>query len=195
MAGDLCQELFLRYTPLHLRGSIVGALNLVISNQALHATLLTESWRVCSTACTPLAHEQVTMRQRVKCVTDANGYALYFSRGAIPWNKDGVVRSYPTPWAEKPYLLHLGLQCYDRHFLTEYCKMGPTPLMVGTAPHTYMHSLCTVMCIKFPSISATSPYPAFKLINIVSEGNNDRLKCPGVIFDLYVSASGGAFTH
>lgn len=72
------------------------------------------------------------MRQRVKCVTDSAGYALYFSRGAIPGNKDGAVRSFPAPWADKPYLLHLGLQCYDRHFLTEYCKMPPTPLMVST---------------------------------------------------------------
>ena len=29
-----------------------------------------------------------------------------------------------------PYLLHLGLQCYDRHFLSEYCRMPATPLMV-----------------------------------------------------------------
>ena len=70
------------------------------------------------------------MRQRVKCVTDSAGYALYFSRGAIPWNKDGAVRSFPAPWEDKPYLLHLGLQCYDRNFLTEYCRMAPTPLMV-----------------------------------------------------------------
>lgn len=31
---------------------------------------------------------------------------------------------------ENPYLLHLGLQCYDRRFLAEYCRMPATPLMV-----------------------------------------------------------------
>ncbi len=46
----------------------------------------------CSTACTPLPHEEVTLRQRVKCVTDIQGYAIYFSRGVLPHNKDGVVR-------------------------------------------------------------------------------------------------------
>lgn len=127
---------------------------------AAYDTYLTLSWCVCSTACTPLAHEQVTMRQRVKCVTDANGYALYFSRGAIPWNKDGVVKSFPTPWVEKPYLLHLGLQCYDRHFLTEYCKMGPTPLMVGTAPHISMHLLCSTICVKSSSMLTSLSFPA-----------------------------------
>ena len=33
-------------------------------------------------------------------------------------------------WQEHPYLLHLGLQCYDRQFLSEYCRMPATPLMV-----------------------------------------------------------------
>ncbi len=42
-------------------------------------------------------------------------------------------RSYPTPWHEKPYLLHLGLQCYDRSFLREYCRLPPTPLQAGRA--------------------------------------------------------------
>jgi 3-deoxy-manno-octulosonate cytidylyltransferase (CMP-KDO synthetase) len=31
---------------------------------------------------------------------------------------------------DNPYLLHLGLQCYDRQFLSEYCRMPATPLMV-----------------------------------------------------------------
>ena len=35
------------------------------------------------------------------------------------------------PFEDLPYLLHLGLQCYDRAFLTRYCRMPPTPLMVG----------------------------------------------------------------
>lgn len=42
-------------------------------------------------------------------------------------------RSYPTPWHEKPYLLHLGLQCYDRAFLRQYCRLPPTPLQAGRA--------------------------------------------------------------
>ncbi|PRW32681.1 3-deoxy-manno-octulosonate mitochondrial isoform A [Chlorella sorokiniana] len=85
---------------------------------------------VYSTACTPLAHKEVPLRQRVKCITDQNGYAIYFSRGVLPSNKDGEVRSYPTPFQEKPYLLHLGLQCYDRQFLRHYCRMPPTPLQM-----------------------------------------------------------------
>lgn len=85
---------------------------------------------VYSTACTPLGHEEVPLRQRVKCVTDNNGYAIYFSRGVIPHNKEGTIKPYPMPFQERPYLLHLGLQCYDRGFLEDYCKMAPTPLML-----------------------------------------------------------------
>ena len=40
------------------------------------------------------------------------------------------MRAFPAPFARQPYLLHLGLQCYDRSFLQEYCRMAPTPLMV-----------------------------------------------------------------
>ena len=86
---------------------------------------------LCSTACTPMAHEDVDTRVRVKCILDSAGYAMYFSRGVLPQNKDGQVRPYPSPFQDRPYLLHLGLACFDRGFLARYCQMPPTPLMVA----------------------------------------------------------------
>lgn len=85
---------------------------------------------VYSTACTPLRHDEVPLRQRVKCVTDRAGYALYFSRGVLPANKDGEVRDYPPPFQRVPYLLHLGLQCFDAAFLDVYAALPSTPLML-----------------------------------------------------------------
>ncbi|KAL8531801.1 hypothetical protein ACS0TY_008411 [Phlomoides rotata] len=41
---------------------------------------------------------------RVKCVVDNHGYAIYFSRGLILFNKSGKVNP------QFPYLLHLGIQ-------------------------------------------------------------------------------------
>jgi len=79
---------------------------------------------VYSTACTPLKHEEVAMRGRVKCITDVNGYAIYFSRGVLPHNKDGTVK------ADFEYKLHLGLQCYDAEFLKIYGKLPSTPLQL-----------------------------------------------------------------
>ena len=64
------------------------------------------------------------MRGRVKCIVDKDGYAIYFSRGMLPHNKKGA----PDP--KFPYFLHLGLQCYDRDFLTKYAKMPATPLQL-----------------------------------------------------------------
>lgn len=42
---------------------------------------------VFSTAVTSLKPEDAFDPNRVKCVVDNNGYAIYFSRGLIPHNK------------------------------------------------------------------------------------------------------------
>ena len=62
-----------------------------------------------------------------------NDFAIYFSRGVIPHNKKGEVGDFPAPFKGKPYMLHLGLQCYDRDFLKIYGKLPATPLMVSGA--------------------------------------------------------------
>jgi 3-deoxy-manno-octulosonate cytidylyltransferase (CMP-KDO synthetase) len=67
--------------------------------------------RRCSTACTPLRQDEVQLRQRVKCVTDKNGYALYFSRGMLPHNKDGVPKPYPPPFQVPVCVLSRFLSC------------------------------------------------------------------------------------
>ncbi len=79
-------------------------------------------------------------RTRVKCILDCSGHAIYFSRGPLPANKDGCVRNFPPPFAGQPYLLHLGLACFDRAFLAQYCRMPPTPLMVCLRTH------CVQLC-------------------------------------------------
>ena len=77
---------------------------------------------VYSTPVTPFANKsEVTSASRVKCVADARGYAMYFSRGMIPGNKRGV------PEARHEYLLHLGLQVYDAAFLKVYSRLPATP--------------------------------------------------------------------
>ena len=81
-----------------------------------------------------MEHEEVPLRHRVKCILDQKGFAIYFSRGILPANKAGDVRPFPEPHQDLPYLLHLGLQAYDRKFLGHYCQMAPTPLMVSPGP-------------------------------------------------------------
>eukprot|EP00246_Nothoceros_aenigmaticus_P010447 TRINITY_DN2696_c0_g1_i1.p2 TRINITY_DN2696_c0_g1~~TRINITY_DN2696_c0_g1_i1.p2 ORF type:complete len:134 (+),score=27.42 TRINITY_DN2696_c0_g1_i1:333-734(+) len=77
---------------------------------------------VFSTAVASLKLEDAEDVNRVKCVVDKQGYAIYFSRGLIPFNKKGVANP------DFAYLLHLGIQCYDARFLSTYCAMAATPL-------------------------------------------------------------------
>ncbi len=61
----------------------------------------------------------------VKVVCDSNGRALYFSRSAIPYVRDGK----PDFSANPPrFLQHLGLYAYRRNFLTQLAAMPPAPL-------------------------------------------------------------------
>ncbi|KAF9588445.1 hypothetical protein IFM89_010204 [Coptis chinensis] len=79
---------------------------------------------VFSTAVTSLKPEDAHDPNRVKCVVDNYGYAIYFSRGLIPFNKSGKVNP------NFPYLLHLGIQSYDTKFLRIYPELPPTPLQL-----------------------------------------------------------------
>ncbi len=56
----------------------------------------------------------------VKVVTDLRGQALYFSRSAIPHDRDGTGRV--------RYLRHQGLYAYRRQALLDFVRWKPTPL-------------------------------------------------------------------
>jgi 3-deoxy-manno-octulosonate cytidylyltransferase (CMP-KDO synthetase) len=64
----------------------------------------------------------------VKVVTDHAGYALYFSRAPIPWDRDRLVdgqQALPQPLAP---LRHIGLYAYRAGFLSSFARMEPTRL-------------------------------------------------------------------
>ncbi|XP_075663575.1 3-deoxy-manno-octulosonate cytidylyltransferase, mitochondrial-like [Castanea sativa] len=79
---------------------------------------------VFSTAVASLKPEDASDPNRVKCVVDTHGYAIYFSRGLIPCNKSGKANPH------FPYLLHLGIQSYDTQFLKIYPDLPPTTLQL-----------------------------------------------------------------
>ena len=74
---------------------------------------------------TPLAHpEDLASPNVVKVVVDQAGYALYFSRAPIPFERrDGA----PGPAPARPWK-HLGIYGYQRHFLLKFPHLDPTPL-------------------------------------------------------------------
>ena len=66
----------------------------------------------------------------VKVVFDKKGFALYFSRAPIPWDRDrwaGKNSFGDMPFAG-PMYKHIGLYVYRRDFLLRYAKMPQTPL-------------------------------------------------------------------
>lgn len=58
----------------------------------------------------------------VKLITDKNGYALYFSRAPVPWNRDAPQS------AGQACIRHIGLYAYTADFLRRYIKMQPCEL-------------------------------------------------------------------
>lgn len=64
----------------------------------------------------------------VKVVTDKNGFALYFSRASIPWDRDllnGDVKALPIGVVP---LRHIGIYAYRVGYLRRYAEMRPCPL-------------------------------------------------------------------
>lgn len=63
----------------------------------------------------------------VKVVTDAQGYALYFSRAPIPWPRDAFAAGQSPP-PDLPMLRHVGLYAYRAEFLAAFSGLAPAPL-------------------------------------------------------------------
>lgn len=75
-----------------------------------------------ATLCTPIAHAgQVHDPHVVKVVFDREGYALYFSRAPIPWERDAL--DVETPGASPHCFRHIGLYAYRAGFLRAYTRM------------------------------------------------------------------------
>jgi len=72
-----------------------------------------------ATLVTPLDPGEAGDPNRVKCVADKTGRALYFSRSRIPFDRDLA--------GGAAYKLHLGIYAYSAGFLSRYTKLPPTP--------------------------------------------------------------------
>jgi 3-deoxy-manno-octulosonate cytidylyltransferase (CMP-KDO synthetase) len=63
----------------------------------------------------------------VKVVLNGAGNALYFSRAAIPWHRDGFAASRDALPAGYAPLRHIGLYAYSNAFLQTYPTLAPAP--------------------------------------------------------------------
>lgn len=64
----------------------------------------------------------------VKVVTDRQGYALYFSRAAIPWHRDEFSIEAEHLPDDTPFYRHIGLYAYRAGFLSRYIQWSASPL-------------------------------------------------------------------
>lgn len=62
----------------------------------------------------------------VKVLTDKDGYAMYFSRATIPWDRDSFADGGKT--IKQPLMRHIGIYAYRAGFINTYINWEPTAL-------------------------------------------------------------------
>lgn len=72
--------------------------------------------------------EEIFNPNSVKTVLNKDGYALYFSRAPIPWDRDHFESRNGRFPNKIDYLRHIGLYAYRVDFLRRYCRWEPSPL-------------------------------------------------------------------
>lgn len=72
--------------------------------------------------------EEIFNPNAVKVVLDQQGYALYFSRAPIPWERGVFTAGGGEPSGQVPHLRHIGLYAYSVAFLKRYCVWPSSPL-------------------------------------------------------------------
>lgn len=64
----------------------------------------------------------------VKVATDRQGFALYFSRAPIPWDRELLCDGRQDLSVTAAPLRHIGLYAYRAAYLRDYARMEPAPL-------------------------------------------------------------------
>ncbi|USD31477.1 MULTISPECIES: 3-deoxy-manno-octulosonate cytidylyltransferase [Vibrio] len=95
---------------------ITQVANNLAASQAPMATLAVE-----------ISHEdEVFNPNAVKVLTDKDGYAMYFSRATIPWDRDNFANGGKT--VAQPLMRHIGIYAYRAGFINTYINWEPTTL-------------------------------------------------------------------
>lgn len=96
----------------------------------------------------------------VKVVKDAQGYAMYFSRATIPWDRERFKQS-QTPLSHS-LLRHIGLYAYRAGFIRRYVRWQPSPPeqiehLEQLRVLWYGEKIHVGVADEFPSISVDTP--------------------------------------
>ncbi len=83
---------------------------------------------VITTLCTPISsRDELFDPHAVKVVRDERGYALYFSRAPIPWDRDRFAGG-GEALAVDAHFRHVGIYAYRAGFLRHYAELPPSDL-------------------------------------------------------------------
>ncbi len=93
-----------------------------------HTLALQRLAEVATLAAEISAVEDVFNPNAVKVVVDKHDYALYFSRAAIPWDRDGFQHTEAVIKTRQAYLRHIGLYAYRVSFLQRYVQWETSAL-------------------------------------------------------------------
>lgn len=81
-----------------------------------------------ATLSAPLHHDtDIVNPNIVKVVTDQRGYALYFSRAPIPWQRDTNSEQRQHALHRGDYQRHIGIYAYRAGYIEEYIHSSPSP--------------------------------------------------------------------
>ena len=82
-----------------------------------------------SSLCTPIGSaEDAFDPNAVKVVLDNTGFAMYFSRAPIPWDRDLYKTGQKVMTQVSPVYRHIGMYGYRVSFLQQYASMEMTPI-------------------------------------------------------------------
>ncbi len=101
----------------------VSALRQVAQNLTEHADA------GAATLCEPLHSADLLFDPHVvKVVTDRGGFALYFTRAAVPWDREAFVDNPPALPDTPRHYRHIGLYAYRAGFLRAFVQWPPCEL-------------------------------------------------------------------
>ncbi|CAI8754565.1 MULTISPECIES: 3-deoxy-manno-octulosonate cytidylyltransferase [Methylococcus] len=87
-----------------------------------------EDCRVATLAAPIHRPEEIFDPNVVKVVTDGENRALYFSRAAVPWDRESFAEGAGVPMPGMPYRRHIGVYAYTASYLRRYVDLEPSPL-------------------------------------------------------------------
>lgn len=133
------------------------------------ALLSANSWASVATLGTPIREDSDKQNPNiVKVVADDRGRALYFSRAAIPFDRDGDCDL--TPLAQR----HLGIYAYRAGFLAQYPRLSESPLerfekleQLRVLWHGY--DIAVANAIAKPGMGIDTPQDLQKAVSMLSE--------------------------